>query len=240
MGPALRLALVAVIAPGDRFTDRAEAGDRLGRRLDHLRASDPVILGMARGGVPVAHRVASHLDAALDVVLVRKLGHRPQPELGLGAIGEGGVRVLNEPLLARLAVPTAEIDAIAAAETLELERRLRLYRGDRPLVPLGGRTVIVVDDGLATGFTALAAVASVRCRRPARIVMAVPVGSPGAVALLEEVADTVLCLETAARFSGIGQCYADFHQVTDGEVTRLLDRSPARSTTHSPDGPETP
>ena len=126
-----------------------------------------------------------------------------QPELGLGALGEGGVRVVNEPLLARLAVSPAEIDAVAAAETAELERRLRLYRGDRPLVPLQGRTVIVVDDGLATGFTALAAVASVRRRRPARIVLAVPVGSPGAVVLLEEVADTFSA--HAARFSGISQ-----------------------------------
>jgi predicted phosphoribosyltransferase len=214
----------------DRFTDRADAGDRLGRRLDHLRASDPVVLGMARGGVPVAHRVASHLEAPLDVVLVRKLGHRAQPELGLGAIGEGGVRLLNEPLVSRLGVSTDEIDAIAAAETAELERRLRLYRGHRPLVPLDGRTVIVVDDGLATGFTALAAVASVRSRRPARIVIAVPVGSPGAVALLEEVADTVLCLQPAARFSGISQCYDDFDQVTDDEVTGLLAPSPAGST----------
>jgi predicted phosphoribosyltransferase len=218
-----------VIAPGDRFTDRADAGDRLARRLDHLRASDPVVLGMARGGVPVAERVAAPLDAPLDVVLVRKLGHPAQPELGLGAIGEGGVRILNEPLLARLAVATTEIDAIAAAETAELERRLRRYRGDRPLVPLEGRTVIVVDDGLATGFTALAAVASLRARRPARIVLAVPVGSPGAVALLEEVADTVLCLESAARFSGISQGYVDFHQVTDDEVTRLLAGAPLRT-----------
>ncbi len=238
-----------MIAPGDRltgrltrltgnltgrFTDRAEAGERLGRRLDHLRATDPVVLGMARGGVPVAQPLAAQLDAPLDVVLVRKLGHRGQPELGLGAIGEGGVRLLNEPLLARLGVSADEIDAVAAAETAELERRLRRYRGERPLIPLAGRTVVVVDDGLATGFTALAALASVRCRRPARIVLAVPVGSPGAVALLEEVADAVVCLESAERFSGISQCYGDFHQVSDDEVTRLLAQPTAASTERSP------
>jgi putative phosphoribosyl transferase len=237
VGPPFRLVLAAVIAPGDRFSERfsnrADAGDRLARRLEHLRDSAPVVLGMARGGVAVAQRVAAHLGAPLDVVLVRKLGHPAQPELGLGAIGEGGVRILNEPLLARLAVVTAEIEAITAAETAELERRLRRYRADRPLVPLQGRTVIVVDDGLATGFTALAAVASVRGRRPARIVLAVPVGSPGAVALLEEVADSVVCLENAARFSGISQGYVDFHQVGDDEVTRLLAGAPAPATHHS-------
>ena len=187
----------------------------------------PVVLGMARGGVPVAHQVASHLHAPLDVVLVRKLGHPAQPELGLGALGEDGVRVLNEPLLARLAVPPLRSTTMAAAETAELERRCVATGATVHLVPPGaGRS--------SWWTTAWPPVSppwppwSVRRRGAARIVLAVPVGSPEALALLEEVADSVVCL-TAARFFGISQCYRDFPQVTDDEVTRLLARSPAGS-----------
>jgi putative phosphoribosyl transferase len=177
---------------------------------------------MARGGVPVAHELASLLAAPLDVLLVRKLGHPSQPELGLGALAEDAVRVLNEPLLARLSVPPEVIEDLTRRETGELLRRLSLYRSGRPPLDVRGRPVVVVDDGLATGFTARAALELVRRRGAAPVILAVPVGSPEAVASLRPIADEVLCLEVSDRFSGISQCYRDFTQVTDDEVTRLL------------------
>jgi putative phosphoribosyl transferase len=177
---------------------------------------------MARGGVPVAAEVARILDCLLDVVVVRKLGHPGQPELGLGALGEDGVRVVNEALVARLAVPADAIEEVARREQAELDRRVRLYRGDRPPVVVTDRPVIVVDDGLATGFTARAAVEVVRRRRASPVIVAVPVGSPEAVATLRLVADDVVCLETTDRFFGISQWYRDFDQVPDDEVARLL------------------
>jgi putative phosphoribosyl transferase len=186
-------------------------------------------MGMARGGVPVAAEVARILDCPLDVLVVRKLGHPGQPELGLGALGEDGVRVVNESLVARLAVSADAIEEVARREQAELDRRVRLYRGDRPPVVVTDRPVIVVDDGLATGFTARAAVEVVRRRRASSVVVAVPVGSPEAVATLRLVADHVVCLETTDRFFGISQWYEDFHQVADDEVARLL-KGP--STTH--------
>jgi putative phosphoribosyl transferase len=204
------------------FADRTDAGRRLAALLETLGTSHPVVVGMARGGVPGAHEVARALDAPLDVVVVRKLGHPDQPELGLGALGEEGVRVVNEPLLARLAVPAAVVERVVAAEGAELERRVAAYRGDRPPAEVGGRTVVVVDDGLATGFTARAAVEVMRRRGAARVVVAVPVGSPEALISLEAVADEVVCVETGARFFGLSQWYRDFTQVTDAEVARLL------------------
>jgi putative phosphoribosyl transferase len=186
-------------------------------------------MGMARGGVPVAAEVARILDCPLDVLVVRKLGHPGQPELGLGALGEDGVRVVNESLVARLAVPADAIEEVARREQAELDRRVRLYRGDRPPVVVTDRPVIVVDDGLATGFTARAAVEVVRRRQASSVIVAVPVGSPEAVATLRLVANDVVCLETTDRFFGISQWYEDFHQVADDEVARLL-KGP--STTH--------
>jgi putative phosphoribosyl transferase len=177
---------------------------------------------MARGGVPVAAEVARILDCPLDVVVVRKLGHPSQPELGLGALGEDAVRLVNESLVARLAVPAAVIEEVADRERAELDRRVRLYRGDRPPVVLAGRPVIVVDDGLATGFTARAAVEVVGHRGASPVIVAVPVGSPEAVAALGLVADDVVCVETTDRFFGISQWYGDFDQVPDDEVARLL------------------
>jgi putative phosphoribosyl transferase len=194
-------------------------------------------MGMARGGVPVAAEVARILDYPLDVVVVRKLGHPGQPELGLGALGEDEVRVVNESLVARLAVPAAVIEEVARREQAELDRRVRLYRGDRPPVVLTDRPVIVVDDGLATGFTARAAVEVVRRRRASAVVVAVPVGSPEAVATLRLVADDVVCLETTDRFFGIGQWYGDFHQVADDEVARLLNGSAPPPSAPPPSAP---
>jgi putative phosphoribosyl transferase len=204
------------------FTDRGDAGRRLAVLLDSVGRFRPVVVGMARGGVLVAHEVARVLDAALDVVVVRKLGHPDQPELGLGALAEEGVRVVNEPLVTRLAVPADVIEAVVRRETAELERRRLAYRGDRPPLVVAGRTVVVVDDGLATGFTARAAVEVMRRRRAGRVVVAVPVAAPDAVASLEAVADEVVCLETTDRFFGISQWYRDFTQVSDDEVARTL------------------
>jgi putative phosphoribosyl transferase len=177
---------------------------------------------MARGGVPVAFAVAEVLGAPLDVVVVRKLGHPRQPELGLGAIAEGGVRLVNSALVAQLGVPPEVIDEVAAREEIELERRLRRYRGDRPAIDVTGRIAVVVDDGLATGFTARAAVEVMRRRGASHVVLAVPVGPPAAVAALSEVADEVVCVETSESFVGISERYDDFRQVSDDEVARIL------------------
>jgi predicted phosphoribosyltransferase len=182
----------------------------------------PVVMGMARGGVPVAFEVAGALHAPLDVVVVRKLGHPSQPELGLGAIAEDGVRVVNHALVRKLAVPDDVIDAVAAQQTIELERRLRVYRGDGAPVSVQGRTAIVVDDGLATGFTARAAIEVMRRREARRVVLAVPVSPPGAVEALREVADDVVCVETTEHFFGLSEWYEDFRQVSDDEVATLL------------------
>ena len=185
-----------------------------------------MVVGMARGGVPVALEIARALGAPLDVVVVRKLGHPRQPELGLGAIAEGGVRVVNTALVEQLDVDAATLDAVAGREHEELDRRLRRYRRGRPPVPVVGRTVVLVDDGLATGFTARAAIEALRRRGAARVVLAVPVGPPAAVAALRAAADEVVCAEVTERFAGISEWYEDFHQVDDDDVVALLARAP--------------
>ncbi|HVA05098.1 MAG TPA: phosphoribosyltransferase [Acidimicrobiales bacterium] len=212
------------------FADRRDAGRRLAEVLVRSGLFDeeqpavmgPVVMGMARGGVPVAFEVSSALDAPLDVVVVRKLGHPRQPELGLGAIGEDGVRVTNDALVAKLGVPEDVIDGVAAQEAIELERRLVVCRGGRAPVEVLGRTVIVVDDGLATGFTARAAIEVMRRRGAARVVLAVPVGPPDAVEALRDVADAVVCVETPKKFFGLSEWYEDFSQLSDDEVARFL------------------
>jgi putative phosphoribosyl transferase len=211
------------------FRDRCDAGRRLAAVLPAFRAEEyPVVMGMARGGVPVAFEVAAVLDAPLDVVVVRKLGHPHQPELGLGAIAEDGVRVLNSALVRRLGVPDDVIDAVTRRETVELERRLVAYRGARPPIPARGRTAVVVDDGLATGFTARAAVEVARARGAARVVLAVPVAPPDTVTALGEVADDVVCVDVTEHFFGLSEWYEDFAQVSDDEVARLLALAGAR------------
>jgi predicted phosphoribosyltransferase len=194
-------------------------------RSDYLENSarqPPVVMGMARGGVPVAFEVAGALDAPLDVVVVRKLGHPRQPELGLGAIAEDGVRLVNDALVRRLGVTEDVIDAVAARQTIELDRRLEVYRQGRAPTPVEGRTAIVVDDGLATGFTARAAIEVMRRRAAARVVLAVPVSPPDALDALRDVADDVACVETPLRLFGLSEWYDDFEQVSDAEVARLL------------------
>lgn len=207
------------------FTDRADAGRRLAQRLDRLRGGTVVVLGLPRGGVPVAFEVAQALHAPLDVIVVRKLGVPLQPELGVGAIGEGGVRVLNEEVLRRTGLSPRELASVEERERAELDRRAQRFRGDRPRIPLAGRTVIVVDDGTATGSTARAACQVARAEGAARVVLAVPVAPPTAAATLDLDADEVICLATPSPFFAIGQWYADFSQTPDEEVVALLDRA---------------
>jgi putative phosphoribosyl transferase len=204
------------------FRDRVDAGRRLAERLEAFRAQSPVILGLPRGGVPVAAEVAGALDAPLDVLVVRKLGVPWHPELGFGAIGEGGIVVLNRDLVRDVGLTAPEIQEVTTVEEAELERRVRRYREGRPPVDLEGRTVIVVDDGIATGFTVRAAVEVARRRGAGRVVVAVPVASPSVVEELRSLADEVIVLEAQEALMAVGQFYWDFPQTSDEEVTRLL------------------
>ncbi len=204
------------------YEDRRDAGRRLAARLEDLRAEQPIVLGLARGGIPVAYEVAAALDAPLDIVVVRKLGAPFQPELGLGAIAEGGVGVLNERIAQAVELKEAELDSIVARERAELERRVDSYRKGEPPLDVSGRTVIVVDDGIATGFTAIAAARSVRQRGAERVVLAVPVGPPEAGERLANEVDKLICLESPPGFFAVGAYYKNFEQVSDSEVADLL------------------
>jgi putative phosphoribosyl transferase len=204
------------------FRDRADAGRRLALAVRDLALSDPVVVGLPRGGVVVAAEVAAALGAPLDVIVVRKLGVPRRPELGMGAIGEGGVRLLNDDVIHMYGVTPDELDDVETAERAELNRRLRAYRGGRDAVGLAGRAVVVVDDGVATGFTAAAACRVARVHRATTVVLAVPVGPPGVETELRGVADILLCLETPAHFGSVGQAYDDFRQTTDAEVVSIL------------------
>jgi predicted phosphoribosyltransferase len=204
-----------------RFTDRADAGRRLAERLRGELAADAVVLGLPRGGVPVAYEVARALDLPLDVVVVRKLGLPYQPELAMGAVGEG-VRVLNEHVLRRAGVDAAGLDAVERRERAEVDRRTALLRSGRPAVPLAGREVVVVDDGIATGSTARAACQVVRARGARRVVLAAPVAPARVPAELADAADEVVVLHASVNFGAVGQFYVDFDQTSDEEVTALL------------------
>jgi predicted phosphoribosyltransferase len=209
-----------------RFRDRAEAGRLLAQRLREFAGRDDVVvLGLPRGGVPVGYQVAQALDAPLDVFLVRKLGVPGHEELALGAIATGGLRVLNKPVVDSLEIPAEWIEAIAAKELRELERRERAYRGHRQSPELTGRTVLLVDDGLATGSTMWAAASAVRQEEPARVVVAVPVADPGVCQALRNVADDVVCLSTPRPLHAVGAWYDDFSQTSDEEVRALLARA---------------
>ncbi|MFE7633165.1 phosphoribosyltransferase family protein [Kitasatospora sp. NPDC057518] len=205
-----------------RFADRTEAGRRLAARLGHLAGPDTVIVALPRGGVPVAAEVAAALGAPLDICVIRKLGVPYQPELGMGAIGEDGVRVLNEQVIRFSSVTDGQLAEVERRERTELARRARRYRGDRPRADLRGRTVVVVDDGIATGSTARAACRIVRERGAARVVLAVPVAPADWAERLDEVADELVCVDTPSPFYAIGEFYADFSQTEDEEVLRLL------------------
>ncbi len=207
------------------FVDRVEAGRRLATRLRHLGGEDVVVLGLPRGGVPVARQVADALGAPLDVCLVRKLGTPFQPELGMGALGEDGVRVINDDVLRQARVTPQELAEVEESERAVLERRARRYRGEAPPTPLAGRTVVVIDDGVATGSTARAACRIVRARGAGRTVLAVPVAPQDWAERLGGEADELVCLETPLDFFAIGQFYADFTQTDDDEVVACLERT---------------
>jgi predicted phosphoribosyltransferase len=207
-----------------RFRDRRNAGRRLGELLLPLRAELPIVLALARGGVPVGYEVAAALDAPLDVLVVRKLGVPAQPELGMGAIGEGGVRVLNDDVIRAARVSRDELAAVESCEQLEVQRRADLYRRGRAMLPVEQRTAIVVDDGIATGGTARAAVEIVRAHGARRVVLAVPVAPPEAIAAMRAVADDVFAVRTPSPFIAIGGWYHEFTQTSDDEVAQLLAR----------------
>ena len=207
-----------------RFSDRVAAGRQLATRLVHLRGQDVVVLGLPRGGVPVAFEVARVLEAPLDVLVVRKLGVPFQPELAMGAIGEGGVLVLNEDVLARIGVDRTELAAIERRERAELERRALRFRRDRPRASLTGRTAVLVDDGIATGATARAACRVARAQGAAQVVLAVPACAPQTARLLRGEVDELVVLAEPANFYAVGQVYDDFRPVRDEEVVELLHR----------------
>jgi len=212
------------------YRDRREAGQELARALQKFAArADVIVLALPRGGVPVAYEVAEALGAPLDVFLVRKLGTPGHAELAMGAIASGGVRVLNDDVVQWLGIRPEQIEDVARREQVELERREREYREARPPLPLTDRTVILIDDGLATGSTMRAAVQAVRGQSPATVVVAVPVGARDTCDELKALADEVVCGRMPVPFSAVGQWYRDFSQTTDDEVRSLL-REHARLT----------
>lgn len=209
-----------------RFRDRAEAGRVLaGKLTSYANRPEVLVLALPRGGVPVAYEVARALRAPLDVFLVRKLGLPGQEELAMGAIASGGTRVLNEEVVGTLNIPDEVIDAVAAEEQQELSRREQDYRDERPAPDVRGRTIILIDDGLATGTTMRAAVAALRQQGPARIVVAVPVGAPDTCAEFQKKADEAICARTPEPFHAVGIWYDDFAQTSDEEVRSLLARA---------------
>jgi len=207
------------------FRDRTDAGIQLAEHLAHLRDEDVVVVGLPRGGVPVAERVARALDAPLDIILVRKLGVPFQPEVGMGAIGEDGVRVLNDEIVRMAHVTAEELAVVEGRERTELERRVHRYRAGRARVPLKGRVVVVVDDGIATGSTAKAACQVARAAGARRVVLAVPVAPHDWTSRLAGVADELISVSTPQLFSAIGQFYRDFNQTSDDDVISCLDRA---------------
>lgn len=215
------------------FTDRVDAGRQLGHALTRLRGGDVVVLGLPRGGVPVAAEVAAALGAPLDVIVVRKLGVPSRPELAMGAIGEDGVRVVNRSVLDAIRIGPPVLDAVEQAERVELARRVRVFRGDRPRVPLVGRTAVIVDDGMATGATAAVACRVARALGATSVFLAVPVGSREAVARLRAEADQVICLETPWDLASVGQFYVDFRPTRDEEVVSLLTGAPPATADHA-------
>lgn len=211
------------------FQDRADAGQQLAEKLtDYRERRDVIVLGLPRGGVPVAYAVAKSLNAPLDVFLVRKLGLPGHEELAMGAIASGGVRVLNKEVIDGLRIPDDVIDAVAEREHQELERRERAYRDERPALSLHDQITILVDDGLATGASMAAAVAALRAQLPAQIIVAVPVAAAEACEVFSNKVDHIVCLEQPQPFFSVGLWYGDFAQVRDDEVHDLLARAADR------------
>jgi putative phosphoribosyl transferase len=215
------------------FADRTEAGRLLAAKLGGLDAAvcegaEIVVLALPRGGVPVGYEVAKALGAVLDVFVVRKLGAPMQPELAMGAIASGGVCVMNEEAVRGLRITQTQIDEAIANETRELQRRELAYRGDRPPLNVAGRCVLLVDDGIATGYTMRAGVEALRKRNPKKIIVAVPVAAQSTCVELRQHADSVICLVTPFDFAAVGQWYHRFDQTTDEEVRMLLERAAAK------------
>jgi putative phosphoribosyl transferase len=213
---------LAATRPTPLFGDRRDAGTALAERLRIWADAHPVVLGLPRGGVPVAYEVARALRAPLDVIVARKVGVPGEPELAIGAVAEGDVRVFDDAALRLLRVGAHTLDQEAARAAAEVRRRVGLYRERGRSIPLLRRTAIVVDDGLATGLSARAALRAVRAQDPRTLILAAPVGAYATVAALHAEADHVVCLEMPDGMLSIGECYEDFEQITDGEVIRLL------------------
>jgi len=205
------------------FEDRADAGRRLAKRLVRYGDQDPIVLALPRGGAPVGYEISRLLGAPLDVIVARKLGAPDQPELGIGAVAPGGVRVLNAAAVRALRISTDYLDRVTHKETAEMERRLRRFRGGCPDPEVRGRTAILVDDGLATGVTAQAAIKALRRMEPRRLVLAVPVCAAATAAWMESEVDSLVCLEVPADLGAIGYWYRDFDQTSDEEVVRILE-----------------
>ena len=210
-----------------RFRDRIEAGRRLGQRLKREEAIGPnaLVLALPRGGVPVGFEITQILNSDLDILLVRKLGVPGHEELAMGAIASGGLRVLNDALIRHLGISTAVVDRVTASEQQEIQRRERLYRDGRPALPIKDRAVILVDDGLATGASMLAAARAARAQQPKRVIVAVPVASRDACEEFRQHVDDVICAETPEPFYSVGTWYEDFSQTSDAEVRELLQRA---------------
>ncbi|MCL9795077.1 phosphoribosyltransferase family protein, partial [Frankia sp. AgKG'84/4] len=216
------------------FADRVDAGRLLSAHLTHLRGEDVVVLALPRGGVPVGFEIARALAAPMDVISVRKIGVPRQPELAMGAIAEGGIRVVDEATMRLAQVGQEEFSRVEALEAVELDRRARRFRAGRPRIPLSGRTAVVVDDGIATGSTALAACRAVRAQGVARLVLAAPIAARDRMIRFQDDADEVVCVEAPLAFAGVGEFYGDFTQTSDEEVVELLERS-ARNVGRSAD-----
>ncbi len=204
------------------FENRVEAGRKLAEHLKHLRDEDVVVLGLPRGGVPVAREVAKNIHAPLDIIVVRKIGVPTQPELAMGAIGEGDVIVVNRDILKMIQIQHEDFDRIQARESLEVRARAMRFRGDRPRISLVDKIALIVDDGIATGSTAQAACKVARALGAKKVLLAVPVGSAEAVNMLSKDADEIICLEIPSDFVAVGEWYRNFTPVDDQEVIRIL------------------
>jgi len=214
------------------FTDRSDAGRKLAQALASYKDQQPVILALLRGGVPVAAEVAAALDAPLDLILVRKIGVPMQPELAMGAVANGGVPIVvrNDDVIRMAGVDDTEFEAVRDRELAEIERRRKLYLGNRAPVDVAGRVAIVIDDGIATGATTRAALRATRVRKPSKLVLATPVAPPDPLVASREEADDVTCLEDHEFFGAIGYYYADFRQLSDREVKDTVARFPVGAT----------
>ena len=221
------------------FRDRSDAGHRLAKALSSYKGRHAVVLALPRGGVPVAAEVAAALDASLDLILVRKIGVPTQPELAMGAVVDGAAPIVvrNREVIELSGTTTEEFDAVCARELAEIERRRRLYLGDRRRAEVTGQVVIVIDDGIATGATTRAALKAIRNRKPKELVLAVPVAPPDTIEQLRGEVDALICLETPELFGAIGYFYRDFRQVSDEEVVEILKRFPVKGPAASPSIP---